>query len=233
MVTRYDEDGNAITEPEVDRVIIQGTWEEQRVWLEGDDLNVAMEATMDLVESDQGAGNRAIAFQAWNRTRGHLGVTPTDGPRTAAGRATARDSGEALINLVQGHVVPLRDGRQLPLRARWSSQLPRVSQWSVRYQGVARDPQALIESPVRGIGVMNGLSEAARSQIRFIASHLVGTSTRDTVIRFEVGETAAAEIQAVIGQRGGQIRIGATSTRVQHNHADIDANTEVTFNLQY
>ena len=233
MATRYDEEGNAIVEPEVDRVIIQGEWEEQRVWLEGDDLNVAMEAAMDLVESDQGTGNRAIAFQAWNRTRGHLGVTPTDGPRTTAGAATARDSGEALINLVQGHVVPLRDGRQLPLRARWSSQLPRVSQWSVRYQGVARDPQALIESPVRGIGAMNGLSAAARSQIRFIASHLVGTSTRDTVIRFEVGETAAAEIQAVIGQRGGQIRIGATSTRVQHNHADIDANTEVTFNLQY
>ena len=233
MATRYDEEGNAIVEPEVDRVIIQGEWEEQRVWLEGDDLNVAMEAAMDLVESDQGTGNRAIAFQAWNRTRGHLGVTPTDGPRTTAGAATARDSGEALINLVQGHVVPLRDGRQRPLRARWSSQLPRVSQWSVRYQGVARDPQALIESPVRGIGAMNGLSAAARSQIRFIASHLVGTTTRDTVIRFEVGETAAAEIQAVIGQRGGQIRIGATSTRVQHNHADIDANTEVTFNLQY
>ena len=124
MATRYDEEGNAIVEPEVDRVIIQGEWEEQRVWLEGDDLNVAMEAAMDLVESDQGTGNRAIAFQAWNRTRGHLGVTPTDGPRTTAGAATARDSGEALINLVQGHVVPLRDGRQLPLRARWSSQLP-------------------------------------------------------------------------------------------------------------
>ena len=233
MATRYDEEGNAIVEPEVDRVIIQGEWEEQRVWLEGDDLNVAMEAAMDLVESDQGTGNRAIAFQAWNRTRGHLGVTPTDGPRTAAGAATARDSGEALINLVQGHVVPLRDGRQLPLRARWSSQLPRVSQWSVRYQGVARDPRALIESPIRGIGVMNALTEEARREIRFISSHMVGQESQDTVIRFEVGETAAREIQAVIRRRGGQIRIGATSTRVQHNRHDVTADSHIVFNLQY
>ena len=230
MVTRYDEDGNAVTEPEVDRVIIT---ERRGNFLEGNDLNVAMEATMDLVETDQGSGRRVIAFEAWNRTRGHLGVTPTDGPQTAAGRASARDSGEALINLVDGLNIPTANDGNVTLRARWSSQLPRVSQWSVRYQGVARDPRALIESPVRGIGVMNALSEVARREIRFISAHGVGETTRDTVIRFEVGTTAAREIQAVIGRRGGQIRIGATSTRVQHNRQDVTAESQITFNLQY
>ena len=53
------------------------------------------------------------------------------------------------------------------------------------------------------------------------------------VKRFEVGETAAREIQAVIGRRGGQIRIGATSTRVQHNRQDVTPDSHITFNLQY
>ena len=230
MVTRYDDEGNEITEPEVDRVIIT---EREGNRLEGQDLNVAMEASMDLVETDQGTGRRVIAFEAWNRTRGHLGVTPTDGPQTAAGRASARDSGEALINMVDGLAIPTTNNGRVSLRARWSSQLPRVSNWSVRYQGVARDPRALIESSVRGIGVMNGLSEAARREIRFISSHMVGQNTQDTVIRFEVGETAAREIQAVIGRRRGQIRIGATSTRVQHNRHDVTATSHIIFNLQY
>ena len=229
-MTRYDDDGNEITEPEVDRVIIT---ERGGNFLEGQDLNVAMEAAMDMVETDQGTGRRVIAFEAWNRTRGHLGVTPTDGPQTAAGRASARDSGEALINMVDGLAIPTTNSGQVSLRARWSSQLPRVSNWSVRYQGVARDPRALIESPIRGIGVMNALTEEARREIRFISSHMVGQESQDTVIRFEVGETAAREIQAVIGRRGGQIRIGATSTRVQHNRHDVSADSHIIFNLQY
>ena len=214
----------------MDRVIIT---ERGGGFLEGNDLNVAMEATMDLVETDQGSGRRVIAFEAWNRTRGHLGVTPTDGPQTAAGRASARDSGEALINMADGLTIPTVNNGQVTLRARWSSQLPRVSNWSVRYQGVARDPRALIESPIRGIGVMNALSEAARREIRFVSSHGVGQASQDTVIRFEVGETAAREIQAVIRRRGGQIRIGATSTRVQHNRHDVTADSHIVFNLQY
>ena len=230
LVTRYDDEGNEITEPEVDRVIIT---ERGGNFLEGQDLNVAMEAAMDMVETDQGTGRRVIAFEAWNRTRGHLGVTPTDGPQTAAGRASARDSGEALINMVDGLTIPTTSSGQVSLRARWSSQLPRVSNWSVRYQGVARDPRALIESPIRGIGVMNALTEEARREIRFISSHMVGQESQDTVIRFEVGETAAREIQAVIGRRGGQIRIGATSTRVQHNRQDVTPTSHVIFNLQY
>ena len=195
MVTRYDDEGNEITEPEVDRVIIT---ERGGNRLEGQEVNLAMEAAMDLVETDQGSGRRVIAFEAWNRTRGHLGVTPTDGPQTAAGMASARDSGEALINMVDGLDIPTTNDGLINLRARWSSQLPRVSNWSVRYQGVARDPRALIESPIRGIGVMNALSEAARREIRFIYSHMVGQTTQDNVIRFKVGETAAREIQAVI-----------------------------------
>ena len=230
MVTRYDDDGNEVTEPEVDRVIIT---ERGGNRLEGQDLNVAMEATMDLVETDQGSGRRVIAFEAWNRTRGHLGVTPTDGPQTAAGRASARDSGEALIHMADGLTIPTVNDGRVALRARWSSQLPRVSNWSVRYQGVARDPRALIESPIRGIGVMNALSEAARREIRFVSSHGVGQTSQDTIIRFEVGETAAREIQAVIRNRGGQIRIGATSTRVQHNRQDVTADSHIVFNLQY
>ena len=235
MVTRYDDEGNEITEPEVDRVIIT---ERGGNRLEGQEVNLAMEAAMDLVETDQGSGRRVIAFEAWNRTRGHLGVTPTDGPQTAAGMASARDSGEALINMVDGLDIPTTNDGQINLRARWSSQLPRVSSWSVRYQGVARDARALIESSIRGIGVMNGLSEVARREIRFISSHLVSTqnrgqNTQDTVIRFEVGETAARELQAVIGRRGGQIRIGATSTRVQHNRQDVTPDSHITFNLQY
>ena len=235
MVTRYDDEGNEITEPEVDRVIIT---ERGGNRLEGQEVNLAMEAAMDLVETDQGSGRRVIAFEAWNRTRGHLGVTPTDGPQTAAGMASARDSGEALINMVDGLDIPTTNDGLINLRARWSSQLPRVSSWSVRYQGVARDARALIESSIRGIGVMNGLSEVARREIRFISSHLVSTqnrgqNTQDTVIRFEVGETAARELQAVIGRRGGQIRIGATSTRVQHNRQDVTPDSHITFNLQY
>ena len=65
-----------------------------------------MEASMDLVETDQGTGRRVIAFEAWNRTRGHLGVTPKDGPQTAAGIASVEDSGEALINMVDGPSIP-------------------------------------------------------------------------------------------------------------------------------
>ena len=61
---------------------------------------------MDLVETDQGTGRRVIAFEAWNCTRGHLGVTPTDGPQTAAGIASVEDSGEALINMVDGPSIP-------------------------------------------------------------------------------------------------------------------------------
>ena len=110
--------------------------------------------------------------------------------------------------MVDGLAIPTTNNGQVNLRARWSSQPPRVSNWSVRYQGVARDPRALIESSVRGIGVMNGLSEAARREIRFISSHMVGQNTHDTVIRFEVGETAAREIQAVIGRRGGRSELG-------------------------
>ena len=49
MVTRYDDEGNEITEPEVDRVIIT---ERGGNSLVGPDLNVAMEASMDLVEMD-------------------------------------------------------------------------------------------------------------------------------------------------------------------------------------
>ena len=106
--------------------------------------------------------------------------------------------------MVDGLQIPTTNSGQVSLRARWSSQLPRVSNWSVRYQGVARDPRALIESPIRGIGVMNSLTEEARREIRFISSHMVGQESQDTVIRFEVGETAAREIQAVIGRRGGR-----------------------------
>ena len=81
---------------------------------------------------------------------------------------------------------------------------------------------------------MNGLGEVARGEIRFISAHEVtsDTGSRDTIIRFEVGETAAAELQGVIGRRGGQIRIGATSTRVQHNRHDITAETVITFHMQ-
>ena len=229
-----DEDGNIVMEEERDRVIITG---ERGEYLEGEDLNTAMEHSMGLVEADQAEGRRVIAFEEWRRSRGHLSVLPTDGPATAQGRTSARQSGEALIDLATGHRIPLQgyhDGYTLPLLARWSSQLPRVSQWSVRYQGTARDARALIESPFRGIGVMNGLGEVARGQIRFISAHEVtsDTGSRDTIIRFEVGETAAAELQGVIGTRGGQIRIGATSTRVQHNRHDITAETVITFHMQ-
>ena len=216
----------------MDRVIITG---QRGEYLEGQDLNTALAESMEQVEADQATGRRIIAFEEWVRTRGHLGVLPTDGPRLATGhRMTSRDSGEALIELVDGHRIHLVNGNTTNLRARWSSQLPRVSQWSVRYQGIARDARALVESEFRGIGVMNGLSEEGRGEIRFISAHEVGEEGRqDTIIRFEVGETAAAELQAVIGRRGGQIRIGATSTRVQHNRHDVTADTVISFHLQY
>ena len=85
---------------------------------------------------------------------------------------------------------------------------------------------------------MNGLSEVARGQIRFISAQEMGTTqcvtkwNSHTVICFEVGETAAAELQKVIGRRGGNIRIGATSARVQHNRRDITAKTAISFHLQ-
>ena len=81
---------------------------------------------------------------------------------------------------------------------------------------------------------MNGLSTEAREEIRFISSQDVGRAgNQDTIIRFEVGVVAASELQAVIGRRRGQIRLGATSTRVQHNRHDVGPDTQITFNLQY
>ena len=155
--------------------------------------------------------------------------------RAINGRAmTARDSGEGLIELMDGWVLRLGNGEDLSLQACWNTDLPRVSQWSVRYPGAVRDEahaRALIESPVWGIGVMNGLTELAANQIRFISSHGVGTG--DAVIRFEVGEQAAAELQGVIGAEGGHIRIGATETRVQHNRRDVTASTVISFSLQF
>ena len=113
-----------------------------------------------------------------------------------------------------------------------------VSQWSVRYPGHPKDPKALVESAVRGIGIMNGLSEVARGQIRFTSAQEMGVTQcvtkwcSHTVIRFEVGETAAAELQRVIGRRGGNISIGATSARLQHNRRDITAKTKISLHLQ-
>ena len=118
-----------------------------------------------------------------------------------------REAGDRLISLMNGYDLPLANGGNLPLRARWTTDFPRISQWSVRYPGIVRDVEharALIESPTRGIGVLNGLSEQARGEIRFIASHEVGEAS-DQVIRFEVGERAAAELQVVIGERGGKL----------------------------
>ena len=120
-------------------------------------------------------------------------------------------------------------------------QLPLVSQWSVRFPGHTgishRDPRELVESEVAGIGVLNGLSDEARGELRFISAHNVGPPSdwwSHTVIRFEVGETAAAELQKVIGQsKGGQILIGATSARVQYRQRrDITAKTKISFKLQ-
>ena len=129
----------------------------------------------------------------------------------------------------------MANGTDISLRARWSSQLPRVSQWYVRYQGRARDPRALIEDPAGGIGRLNSLSEAASRELRYISAHIVvdqERGSRDTLIRFEVGETSAAELQAVLGRRGGQIRLGATATRIQHNRRDVTAESVISFSFQ-
>ena len=111
---------------QIDRVIITG---ENGEYLEGVDLSTALEGTMELVEHDQDRGQRLLSFEEWRRTRGHLSVIPTDG----YDGTSARGSGEGLISLANGFRVRLANGTTLPLRARWSSQLPRVSQWSVRY----------------------------------------------------------------------------------------------------
>ena len=118
-------------------------------------------------------------------------------------------------------------------------QLPLVSQWSVRYPGHIgrshRGPRELVESADLGIGVQNGLSDEARGELRFISAHNVGPPSdrwSHTVIRFEVGETAAAELQKVIGKRRGKICIGVHSRRVQHNGRDIAAKTKISFKLQ-
>ena len=147
-----------------------------------------------------------------------------------------REAGDRLISLMNGYTLPLANGGTLPLRARWTTDFPRISQWSVRYPGVIRDAEharALIESPTRGIGALNGLTDEAREEIRFIASHEVGEAGADQVIRFEVGERAAAELQIVIGERGGQISLGATETRVQHNRRDVRPDSDITFHRQF
>ena len=118
-------------------------------------------------------------------------------------------------------------------------QLPLVSQWSVRYPGHIgrshRDPREIVESAVAGIGVLNGLSDVATGELRFISAHNVGPPSdwwSHTVIRFEVGETAAAELQREIGRRGGIISVGVTSSRVKHNGRYITTKTKISFKFQ-
>ena len=82
---------------------------------------------------------------------------------------------------------------------------------------------------------MNDLSAAASRELRFIGSQEVvdrERGSRDTLIRFEVRARSAAELQAAIGRGTGQIRIGATATRVQQGGRDIAADTTITFSLQ-
>ena len=228
---RVDEGGpEEEEEADRDRVIITG---EGGLYLEEPDLNQALEASMAKIEDDLDYGDAGAAFEEWKRTRGRLVVTPADSD-TPDG-LTARESGDRLINLVNGPPptqITLTNGDINTLRARWSSQLPVVAQMSVRYQGRPRDPRGLIESPSRGIGRLNGLSEAASREIRFISHNEVvdqERGSRDTLLRFEVGVRSAEELLQVLGRRGGQIRVGASSSRIQHNRRTLGPDSAIAY----
>ena len=191
---------------------------------------------------DQAKGRRYLAFKEWKRTKGRVEVTPEDGdPQSDGTPLTARMCGDALIRIARAYQPRLYDGvehgwRTVQLRARWSSDLPRIALLSIRYPGSVEDPRAIIEG-VRGIGAANSLTLAAREEFRYVQSHETtsetrGTTNTDTIIRFEVSERAALELQRVVGRRGGTVRAGATQVILQHNRRDVTAESAFNFTSQ-
>ena len=226
-------------EDEPDRIIVT---REDGVKLEGTNQSEVRDGLQREVMKDQAKGRRYLAFKEWKRTKGRLEVTPEDGDTQSDGTPlTARMCGDALIRIARAYQPRLYDGaehgwRTVQLRARWSSDLPRIALLSIRYPGSVDDPRAIIEG-VRGIGAANSLTPAAREEFRYIQSHETtsetrGTTNTDTIIRFEVSERAALELQQVVGRRGGTVRAGATQVILQHNRRDVTAETAFNFTSQ-
>ena len=225
-------------EDEPDRIIVT---REDGVRLEGDNQNEVRDGLQREVMKDQAKGRRYLAFKEWKRTKGRVEVTPEDGdPQSDGTPLTARMCGDALIRLARAYQPRLYDQghgwRSIQLRARWSSDLPRVALLSIRYPGSVEDPRAIIEG-VRGIGAANSLTLAAREEFRYVQSHETtsetrGTTNTDTIIRFEVSERAALELQRVVGRRGGTVRAGATQVILQHNRRDVTAESAFNFTSQ-
>ena len=87
------------------------------------------------------------------------------------------------------------------------------------------------------MGAANSLTLAAREEFRYVQSHETTSETRgatntDTIIRFEVSERAALELQQVVRRRGGTVRAGATHVILQHNRRDVTAESEFNFTSQ-
>ena len=78
-------------------------------------------------------------------------------------------------------------------------------------------------------------SEAASREIRFISHNEVvdqERGSRDTLLRFEVGVRSAEELLQVLGRRGGQIRVGASSSRIQHNRRTLGPDSTIAYHYQ-
>ena len=225
-------------EDEPDRIIVT---REDSVKLEGTNQSEVRDGLQKKVMEDQAKGRRYLAFREWKRTKGRLEVTPENGdPQSDGTPLTARMCGDALIRIARAYQPRLYDQghgwRTVQLRAHWSSDLPRVALLSIRYPGSVEDPRAIIEG-VRGIGAANSLTRAAREEFRYIQSHETtsetrGTTNTDTIIRFEVSERAALELQQVVGRRGGTVRAGATQFILQHNRRDVTAESGFNFTSQ-
>ena len=221
-----------------DRVIIT---REDGIKLEGTNQSEVRDGLQKKVMEDQEKGRRYLAFKEWKRTKGRLEVTPEDGPDQSDGTPlTAKMCGDALIRIARSYRPRLYDPEQgwqsIQLRAAWSSDLPRVALLSIRYPGSVGDPRAIIEG-VRGIGAANSLTLAAREEFRYVQSHETTSETRgatntDTIIRFEVSERVALELQQVVRRRGGTVRAGATHVILQHNRRDVTAESEFNFTSQ-
>ena len=140
-------------------------------FLEGQDLNVAIEAAMDLVETDQGTGRRVIALRPGTGLEATWASPRQMAPKPQPALHQPKTQGRHSSTWWTGPPSPRPTTDRSPSRPGGAASSPESP--TLRYQGVARDPRALIESPIRGIGVMNALSEVARREIRFISSHMV------------------------------------------------------------
>ena len=128
---------------------------------------------------------------------------------------TAKASGDAVISLINGRSLDLKSGRRVKLRALWSSELPQVTELSIRYPGSIPNPQALVEGRRGGIARINGFQGLAAEGLRYLDT----TTLEDghSIVRFEASPEAVEEIKA----RNGWITAGAADLQVQYKHKDI------------